>query len=172
MSEERWKSIKAHPVSMLESWKGSLKIHSSYGWSENRVTNLKGATEIFLTGYVKVDTAVVDKFLQISGKDAVFVDKLAKDQKVRPNVCWHEKAHKTLCGPGLTKVLGEFRKPVNLVVRFGLFSVLAGCILFPFLFGSSSDSKSNQRHLTHNGAGHTRSKALRGQQQGEQPTYK
>ena len=26
VSEERWKSIKAHPVSMLESWKGSLMV--------------------------------------------------------------------------------------------------------------------------------------------------
>jgi hypothetical protein len=74
VSEERWKSMKAHPVSMLDSSKGSLSIHSSHGWSENVVKNFNGVDERFLTGYIKVEVTLVDKFLLLSGKSVVFVD--------------------------------------------------------------------------------------------------
>ena len=37
VSEEGWKVMKSRPVGLFDAWKGSLEIHSSYGWSENKL---------------------------------------------------------------------------------------------------------------------------------------
>ena len=65
------KTLKAHPGGVLDSWKGNLKIHSSYGWTENKVKNWKAEVETFLSGYIKVDKADVDQFLSLSGRQAM-----------------------------------------------------------------------------------------------------
>ena len=91
VSEDRWKGVKAHPVSVIDPWKGPLAVHWSYGWTENKVQNWKGQEEIFLSGYIKVEVALVDQFLSLSGQGGLFVDRLAKDQSCRPNVLWQKR---------------------------------------------------------------------------------
>ena len=92
VSEEGWKTMRVHPVSMLDVWTGRLQVRSSSGWTENKVKNWTSEAEIFLFGYRKVEKSDVDQFLQLSGRQALFADKLAKDQKVRPKVGWKEKS--------------------------------------------------------------------------------
>lgn len=92
VSEEGWKTMRVHPVSMLDVWTGRLQVRSSSGWTENKVKNWTSEAEIFLFGYRKVEKSDLDQFLQLSGRQALFADKLAKDQKVRPKVGWKEKS--------------------------------------------------------------------------------
>ena len=92
VSEEGWKTMRVHPVSTLDVWTGRLQVRSSSGWTKNKVKNWKSEAEIFLLGHRKVEKSDVDQFLQLSGRQALFADKLAKDQKVRPKVGWKEKS--------------------------------------------------------------------------------
>ena len=95
VSDDKWKSFKAQPKAGVDEWRGEIPVHSTYGWNENTHKNFKGDTEIFLTGYIKVEQKHLDACLKLSGRHAVFVERLAKEQACRPNVAWYDRGQKT-----------------------------------------------------------------------------
>ena len=90
MSKDAWETTKRNPPLTVKKVMGD-KVHSCYGWREEKVANRTGSPEILLQGFLRTGSKFDAKVLQHDGKGGLFLQKVGDAQGLKRPVWWEQK---------------------------------------------------------------------------------